>query len=333
MQSNNNGQSSSHLRPPTLRQPTYDSATICPSCKRFVGPFDECPFCDTPIIRRLSTKLLRYAALIIAILGMFGLVIYSTYFFTAPEVKIKDISPTNNFAVLKISGKVAGVPSYYYNETTGSAIYFNVDDDTGIAPIKIYEPVSSILISRNSKDNPTIPMFGDFVTIKAALQYRGNDFYFILNSDRNIVVTRLPETKMNIHDIFILPTKGENATKYIGTRVAVSGVVMKITIRSYFTSIEIANISKSQDERVTVFIPNTVINLTGALPPIAVNYKISVIGALQLYTVGSRSYWEIIPAGVWDITVVTNDEIRDTRYEIRDTKCGTWNVEHRMWNC
>jgi hypothetical protein len=266
--------------------------THCPSCKRFVGPLEECPFCGADVPKKRSTIYLKYGALVIAVVGTLLLIPFAVYTET-PLVKVKDIQPTFNNAVIKVKGGVPDTPSYYDNPT-GKSFYFSVDDGTGIMPVKIYDDVVKDMLAKNTRSKPCIPAFGDRVEITGSLQYRGNDFYMIVNHVSQIKIFRSEPAVVSIKDILNYGPDNETA------RVSVHGRVT--SIREYSFACDYL-IQDNQGYKIDVFVPKSLANLTGNLPEIKENTEITVCGALKYYTSGTTSKWEIIPSATWDIEV------------------------------
>jgi hypothetical protein len=229
---------------------------------------------------------------VIAVVGTLLLIPFAVYTET-PLVKVKDIQPTFNNAVIKVKGGVPDTPSYYDNPT-GKSFYFSVDDGTGIMPVKIYDDVVKDMLAKNTRSKPCIPAFGDRVEITGSLQYRGNDFYMIVNHVSQIKIFRSEPAVVSIKDILNYGPDNETA------RVSVHGRVT--SIREYSFACDYL-IQDNQGYKIDVFVPKSLANLTGNLPEIKENTEITVCGALKYYTSGTTSKWEIIPSATWDIEV------------------------------
>ncbi|MGB9635869.1 MAG: hypothetical protein ACPL1Y_01285 [Thermoplasmata archaeon] len=267
--------------------------THCPHCKRFVGPLEECPFCGADVPKKRSTIYLKYSALAIAVVGTLLLIPWAMYTET-PVIKVRDISPSYNNAVIKVRGIVPDTPSYYDNPT-GKAFYFSVDDGTGIMPVKIYDDVVRDMLAQNSPSHPVIPAFGDKVEIAGSLQYRSNDFYLIVNHISQIKVIRSEAGEVTIKEILAYTKENESA------RVKVRGNVT--AIREYAFAYDYL-IQDAQGYRIDVFVPKSLSNLTGMLPEIHEKNEIVVSGALKYYVSGNTGKWEIIPSASWEIEVL-----------------------------
>jgi len=81
----------------------------CPSCDRFIGVHDLCPYCDTPAGRLLPLRHLRLAALLIAVAGL-GLVALFRHRLDTPTVALADLSPAWHGAHIRVHGVATAPP-------------------------------------------------------------------------------------------------------------------------------------------------------------------------------------------------------------------------------
>ena len=87
----------------------YPERHLCPACGRFVGPLDVCPYCDTDTVSAPLRRLIRRVALVIAIAGVaLLLLVYRNN--QIKTVQIAEISPTMNFAIVRVQGEIDRAP-------------------------------------------------------------------------------------------------------------------------------------------------------------------------------------------------------------------------------
>jgi ribosomal protein L32 len=61
------------------------ATSTCPSCGRFVGPAEKCPHCGAALHKRLPLRLVKYASIPLALLGILARNGKVTTLATVPE--------------------------------------------------------------------------------------------------------------------------------------------------------------------------------------------------------------------------------------------------------
>ncbi len=114
------------------------AGSLCPICQRYIGPASSCPYCDADSGKSPLLKWLRVIALLIGISGV-GLLYLTARHKETPVVRIADISPTMNYAYIRVAGTVCGRP---YVGRDNSKVTFVVDDGTGTIRVEARDRVS-----------------------------------------------------------------------------------------------------------------------------------------------------------------------------------------------
>ncbi|MGM0606907.1 MAG: hypothetical protein ACQESP_00680 [Candidatus Muiribacteriota bacterium] len=109
--------------------------THCPSCGKFTGTYERCPYCGAEVNKRLSLKFFRYGSLILAVMGVFFIYLAAVNK-EIPELDYEHISETMNFAFVRVKGEVVGQPNVFYRES-GSIGSLSFTVDTGYQEIRI----------------------------------------------------------------------------------------------------------------------------------------------------------------------------------------------------
>ena len=127
---------------------TRQSDALCPACDRFIGPESTCPYCATEARRAGTWRVLRVAALGLAIVGLvclYGISILPDM----AVVPIGEITPTMNFATVRVSGQVTRRP--YIGRSHGEIDYvsFPVDDGTGTLRVAAHRNIARALQTDN----------------------------------------------------------------------------------------------------------------------------------------------------------------------------------------
>lgn len=132
--------------------------TLCPSCGKFVGAYEKCPYCGTELQKRMSIIFFKRAALVVALGGLFLLWFTATKM-KPPLIKIDDITPGYNNAVVEIKGKVVSTRSAKEDD-----ISFMVDDGTGRIKCQAFRG------RKKMRESGNLPHSGDEVSVVGQIQ-------------------------------------------------------------------------------------------------------------------------------------------------------------------
>lgn len=143
--------------------------TVCGKCGFFVGALTRCPNCGARVPKRMSVMATRYAALLMAVLGL-GLLYLMAIHRTVPLMKVSDIRPTMNFAYVRVAGKVSGDVRVYKKGDRISSLRFFVDDGTGEIPVTAYRSQAETLAQQDK-----LPRAGDQIEVAGSLAVMADD--------------------------------------------------------------------------------------------------------------------------------------------------------------
>jgi len=236
----------------------------CPSCGRFVGPHESCPYCGAALAPRLSIRLLKYGALALAAVGLLILLLFAGRS-QVPLVAISDLSPTMNFAYIRVEGTVSRQPGY---DPEDGSLDFWLDDGTGELYVGVYRNEAEVLLAAGNA-----PHLGDQVQVDGTLRLREDFTSLTVNVPESLVVTRPEPTRVEI---------GALTPDWEGRPVQVVGVVREA--REPYPGMIILALRDTTGS-VDITISDDVINLTGELPPAAltVGAALQVEGVVTLY--------------------------------------------------
>jgi DNA/RNA endonuclease YhcR with UshA esterase domain len=142
---------------------SQNQGAFCPSCERFIGPADVCPYCDADSARPPIMRTLRCVSLVLAFVGL-GFLYLAATTKELPTQKISEITPMMNFARSQVAGSVQKDP--YVGEKKGLVDYisFPINDGSGELRVVAYGAVAKSL-----KDRKLLPVKGDFVEVTGDL--------------------------------------------------------------------------------------------------------------------------------------------------------------------
>lgn len=164
--------------------------TKCPSCGRYVGPLELCPYCRAIHRKRPILVALKYSCPILAILGMI-LLHHLGATIGNPLVKLEDLDRTSNFAYVQLEGTVCEPPRFYHasgsDDPTAGTMEFCLDDGTGRTRVKTYEDATRRVVRQKK-----VPSTGDTVHITGNFQTRTHKHSIIVGSPDEIEIRKPP---------------------------------------------------------------------------------------------------------------------------------------------
>lgn len=141
----------------------------CPSCERFIGPADSCPYCGEDSARSPALRRLRTAALLLAFLGLACLYLMATHR-ELPVVDIQQITPMMNFAYVRVVGRVVREPRVITRDGRVDYCSFMIDDGTGTLRVQAYRRAAERLAGENR-----LPREGALVDVAGSLSVAAED--------------------------------------------------------------------------------------------------------------------------------------------------------------
>ena len=274
--------------------PEYSSAKPkCQSCGRVLKIKDKCGVCGASQITRVSEVQLVAIASILLLIGVIFLGAAGAYSETKIAV-IGELRESDNFRQTRIVGKIVDLIDYYpekYDET--GTIRMVVDDGTGEVSVKIVPNISKYFI-----ETGYIPGFGDTVDCEGAL-FVGDEGYMQLKvRDKNLFkIVDTASLNLTLEELL----QSEKTDYELGAKVSVEGQIQgKFYIDGFAWILDLGD---QEGRSVSVFIPDTITLLTGALDMDALYLsQVIVTGGLEWYESGQS--WEIIPGTVQDIKII-----------------------------
>ena len=133
---------------PEENEPAEPGSAICPSCERWIGTADVCPYCQADSAKLPMLRVLRYGALLLAVAGLGALYVAARYR-ELPVIRIDEITPLMNYAYVRVAGTVER--NAYVARRNGQVSYlsFSVNDGTGPLRVAAYRDVAEALAGRN----------------------------------------------------------------------------------------------------------------------------------------------------------------------------------------
>lgn len=214
----------SHLEPDhPLNPPTeeYRKQTTCPSCGRFIGVFERCPYCQALVQKRLSIKVFKVFALLTSTVGLLLLLFFARTIKT-PEVKIEQLGPLSNFAHVKVTGTVE---RSYGLHPQWKSLTFSVqqpDSKGGIGSIRVsaYAKVAVEIEKRG-----LVPMDGDEISVEGQVRFQKETPSLLITAVEHLTFSKRADNGGKDQAIL---EPSQVHPEMVGRSVAIKGVVVDL---------------------------------------------------------------------------------------------------------
>ena len=189
---------------------TQSEEMNCPKCGRFVGAVTKCPYCGSKVEKRMSLVAIRWAAVLLATVGLFLLFLMAKHR-EIPVVKLEDVKPTMNFGQIRVDGVVESDARTF---RTGGGMGFNFSDGTGTIMVFISQKQAQEMVERN-----LVPKAGDQVNFAGGLNISDDRASMRLLSVDEFRLIRAPAANVRLADV---------TTAMKGTSITIAGKVMDL---------------------------------------------------------------------------------------------------------
>lgn len=158
-------------------------------------------------------RLFRYVALVVGTVGL-GLLYLTALHREIPSVKIGEIKPAMNFAVVHVVGDVSGEARVFKEGEQVQSLRFTVDDGSGEILVQAYKSQAQALV-----DKYGLPRAGDRVEVTGSLSVSADDDVAMrLQVPERLVLTRARTNPMALKDV---------NDGMIGKNIVVEGTIAK----------------------------------------------------------------------------------------------------------
>lgn len=201
----------------TPEQATYDRETTCPSCGRFLGTYERCPYCQAWTPKRLSIRLFKTFAVLTSTVGLLLLLFYARTIRT-PEIKIGDIGPLTNFAHVRITGVVER--SFGLHPQWHSLGFTLSQPGAGSEPLSIRISAYSKVAVEIDKQGK-VPEEGDEISVEGTVRFQKDTPSLLINAPEHVQILRRfrsPQSKAPI-------TASDVTSDMLGKVITVQGVI------------------------------------------------------------------------------------------------------------
>ena len=234
----------------------------CPSCGRFVGPYERCPYCGADVGQRLAVRAVKYGSLVLAVVGVVVLLVVARRS-TVPTVEIGRLIETMNWAYVRVAGTVTRQPAY--EPETGTLTLW-LEDGTGEILVTAYRPEAEWLLAADR-----VPVMGDGVTLEGTLRIKDEFQYLVLNVPEHAEIRPAEATTLPI---------GQVDASRLDQKVTVRGVIRDD--RAPYEGLRILTLRDASGE-IDVTLGAEAAAIAGPWPDLQVGQPLQVTGAVDSY--------------------------------------------------
>ena len=274
----------------------------CPSCGRYIGPRDACPYCAARTTGRMSIRAVKLAAVTLATLGL-ALLWFAATRADVPVVAIGRIDAAMNLAYVRVAGRCKDVPSY--DPQTGY-LSFWVKDETGEIHVASYRAETEVLMEEGR-----VPALGDRVAVAGTLRVRDDFHSLALSAPEELTITRAEAEPCPI---------GATALKEVYQRVRVRGQVRRVV--TPYPGLTLVTL-RDETGAVDVALSRDLLAISYVTPTVDVGRSVEVAAAVSDY----RGTPQLVPASAADIiSLPDNVSIAVPRFvtELSGSDVGNW---------
>ncbi len=248
----------------------------CPSCGRYVGPCEACPYCGARLTGRTPIRVVKIAAILLATVGLIALWFAATHA-EVPRVMIGQAGATMNMAYVRLQGRCTCAPTY---DPESEYLSFWIEDDTGEIHVSAYQAETRALIEQGS-----IPALGDLIEVAGTLRVREDFLSLTVNVPEQLEITRAEPADRDI---------GTIAPEDQYLRVRVRGQVR--SIYEPYQGLTLITIRDSTGS-IPVAVSDDLVALSGISPTLPAGQPVEVVAAVSLY--GDTP--QLVPASAADV--------------------------------
>ncbi|NLI79404.1 MAG: hypothetical protein GX442_23530, partial [Candidatus Riflebacteria bacterium] len=172
--------------PPQVKDETYRQQTECPSCGRFIGIFERCPYCQALTPKRLSIRAFKVISVLTSTVGLLLLLFYAQTIKT-PEVKIADLGPLSNFAHVRVVGEVER--SYGIHKQWQSLAFTITQPGPATEPVTIRISAYS-KVAKEIAERDLVPADGDLVSVEGTVRFQRETPSLLINAPEHLQILK-----------------------------------------------------------------------------------------------------------------------------------------------
>ncbi len=274
----------------------------CPSCARYVGPYQACPHCGARIPGRVPLHLVKLAAVLLATVGLAVLWYFATRA-DIPTVPIGQLDAGMNLAYIRLAGLCTRPPSY--DPATGY-LSFWLTDDTGELRVAAYRTSTRALIAEQR-----LPAQGDHIAVAGTVRIQDDFRTLTINDPDQMIISRPEPVERSIGSLTLQDQH---------QRIRIRGQVRDV--RSPYPALTLFTL-RDQTGVVYVALSENLMALSSVTPTLRLGQSIEVVAAVSRY----GDAVQLVPASAADIVPLEVDlpiALARSIGDLRSDDIGGW---------
>jgi DNA/RNA endonuclease YhcR with UshA esterase domain len=240
----------------------HHPSSECPSCGRFVGPYERCPYCGAVVGKRMAVRVFKVGSLVLAIAGL-GVLFLIAARSQVPAIELDAVMGTMNWAYVRVEGTVSRPPDY---DPEAKSLKLWVWDGSGEIMVMAYRAEADWLLA-----DGRVPVMGDEIAVEGTLRVREDFEYLVLNVPQHTEIRPAEPIEMSIIQV-------SQAVPY--QKVTVRGMIRDD--REPYQGLRILTLRDASGE-IDVTLPASATLLAGELPMLGLGQAVQVTGAVDHY--------------------------------------------------
>ena len=236
--------------------------THCPSCGRYVGPYDACPYCAARLTGRLHIRTIKAVAIALAMVGLPVLWILAA---RSPVrlVSIGQLGATMNYAYVRIAGTCIDTPTY---DAQSGYLGFWIDDGSGELYVSAYREEAEQIVAKGRA-----PALGDLVEVAGTIRVRDGVPSLVVNAPEQLASTRPEAFPCSVDEIGV-------DDKYSWVRIR--GQVREV--REPYPGLQLVTVHDGSGS-IPVALSRDAVAMGADLPDIAPGQTVEIVAAVSEY--------------------------------------------------
>ncbi|MBF0499786.1 MAG: hypothetical protein HQM09_06620 [Candidatus Riflebacteria bacterium] len=204
-----------------VRESVYNEETHCPSCGRFVGIYERCPYCQALTRKRLSIRVFKVIAVLTSTVGL-ALLLFFAQTIKTPEVKIDQLGPLSNFAHVRVIGTVE---RSYGVHPQWKSLAFTLAQTDSKGEARTIRVSAYAKVATDIEKQKKVPLDGDEISVEGQVRFQKDSPSLLINAPEHLSIIKRAEEE-TVEQTSLEPA--QVSKEHLGKMVTVKGGVADV---------------------------------------------------------------------------------------------------------